>query len=260
MKKLTIFVIALIALLASACQPDPEVIAAAVEAAMPEPVAVEPAPAPPTAEEIAKAMKALEAEEAAEEAVVAAPVSDWCETPWKVREVDAPDGIASIYDVDANGNIRLIDSQRALTYRQAGKDGDVFWGFVSDGTEVCVSAAYGDFLRLEGYRLTDEVFATKGQAGSKVPEWREQVTMFGDNLEIREIDYYIYVLASDLEVGIGGDVFQEGFCDPAYPTVCIPISATDLSCVDVAARNFEVGSNDPHGFDKDGNGIGCETE
>jgi PASTA domain len=48
-------------------------------------------------------------------------------------------------------------------------------------------------------------------------------------------------------------------CDPAYPTVCIPPPPPDLDCGDISYRNFKVLSPDPHGFDGDHDGIGCET-
>jgi hypothetical protein len=50
-----------------------------------------------------------------------------------------------------------------------------------------------------------------------------------------------------------------GNCDPSYPTVCIPPSPPDLDCPDIAERRFEVLPPDPHRFDGDGNGIGCEA-
>lgn len=50
-----------------------------------------------------------------------------------------------------------------------------------------------------------------------------------------------------------------GSCDPAYPTVCIPPPPPDLDCADVSYRRFEVRAPDPHHFDGDGNGIGCES-
>jgi endonuclease YncB( thermonuclease family) len=49
-----------------------------------------------------------------------------------------------------------------------------------------------------------------------------------------------------------------GSCDPAYPTVCIPPSPPDLDCADVAHRRFRVLPPDPHRFDGEGDGIGCE--
>ena len=48
-------------------------------------------------------------------------------------------------------------------------------------------------------------------------------------------------------------------CDPAYPTVCIPPPPPDLDCAEIAYRNFAVLPPDPHRFDGDKDGIGCET-
>ena len=48
-------------------------------------------------------------------------------------------------------------------------------------------------------------------------------------------------------------------CDPAYPDVCIPPPPPDLDCGDISYRRFRVLSPDPHGFDTDHDGIGCET-
>lgn len=50
-----------------------------------------------------------------------------------------------------------------------------------------------------------------------------------------------------------------GGCDPAYPTVCIPPPPPDLDCGDIAFRRFAALPPDPHHFDGDGNGIGCES-
>jgi hypothetical protein len=48
-------------------------------------------------------------------------------------------------------------------------------------------------------------------------------------------------------------------CDPAYPDVCIPPPPPDLDCDDVPYENFTVRPPDPHGFDGDGDGVGCEA-
>ena len=48
-------------------------------------------------------------------------------------------------------------------------------------------------------------------------------------------------------------------CDPAYPTVCIPPPPPDLDCGDITYRRFVVRQPDPHNFDADGDGIGCES-
>ena len=48
-------------------------------------------------------------------------------------------------------------------------------------------------------------------------------------------------------------------CDPSYPDVCIPPYPPDLDCGEIGYSNFRVVGSDPHGFDRDGNGIGCES-
>jgi micrococcal nuclease len=48
-------------------------------------------------------------------------------------------------------------------------------------------------------------------------------------------------------------------CDPSYPTVCIPPYPPDLDCDDVPHKRFKVVGTDPHGFDGDRDGVGCET-
>lgn len=47
-------------------------------------------------------------------------------------------------------------------------------------------------------------------------------------------------------------------CDPSYPTVCIPPYPPDLDCKDIPYRRFKVVPPDPHRFDGDHDGIGCE--
>lgn len=48
-------------------------------------------------------------------------------------------------------------------------------------------------------------------------------------------------------------------CDPSYPTVCIPPPPPDLDCGDIPYRRFQVVGDDPHRFDADNDGIGCES-
>jgi micrococcal nuclease len=50
-----------------------------------------------------------------------------------------------------------------------------------------------------------------------------------------------------------------GNCDPSYPTVCIPPPPPDLDCGDIPYRSFVVRSPDPHRFDGNGDGVGCES-
>jgi len=48
-------------------------------------------------------------------------------------------------------------------------------------------------------------------------------------------------------------------CSAAYPGVCIPPPPPDLDCGDISFRRFTVLPSDPHNFDADGDGIGCEN-
>jgi micrococcal nuclease len=51
----------------------------------------------------------------------------------------------------------------------------------------------------------------------------------------------------------------QGNCDASYPDFCIAPAPPDLDCVDVGRKNFTVLSPDPHHFDGDKDGIGCEA-
>lgn len=55
-------------------------------------------------------------------------------------------------------------------------------------------------------------------------------------------------------------VMRAALCDPSYPTVCIPPAPPDLDCDDIPHRFFPVLPPDPHRFDANNNGIGCEVE
>lgn len=48
-------------------------------------------------------------------------------------------------------------------------------------------------------------------------------------------------------------------CDPSYPDFCIPPPPPDLDCADVNGNDFTVLPPDPHGFDREGDGLGCES-
>lgn len=53
--------------------------------------------------------------------------------------------------------------------------------------------------------------------------------------------------------------FRISGCDPAYPGICIPPPPPDLDCSEIPYKNFVALSPDPHGFDADHDGIGCES-
>ena len=48
-------------------------------------------------------------------------------------------------------------------------------------------------------------------------------------------------------------------CDPSYPDFCIVSSPPDLNCSDISQKKFTVLQPDPHRFDGDKDGLGCES-
>ena len=52
---------------------------------------------------------------------------------------------------------------------------------------------------------------------------------------------------------------EQDNCDSSYPDFCIPSAPPNLNCPDVPQKRFTVTGSDPHGFDRDNDGIGCES-
>lgn len=62
----------------------------------------------------------------------------------------------------------------------------------------------------------------------------------------------------ELEISSEPEMAQKD-CDPSYPDFCIPPSPPDLDCKDIPQKRFTVLPPDPHKFDGDKDGIGCES-
>jgi len=73
--------------------------------------------------------------------------------------------------------------------------------------------------------------------------------------EIEAIEGDTIGAAAKIPLGVATDD-----CDPRYPAVCIQTSTRDLDCADITHRRFPVQGADPHNFDGDDNGIGCEND
>ena len=59
--------------------------------------------------------------------------------------------------------------------------------------------------------------------------------------------------------GCSDEPLEPENCDPSYPDFCIASSPPDLDCGDISHRNFTVLQPDPHRFDGNYDGIGCEN-
>jgi micrococcal nuclease len=107
-----------------------------------------------------------------------------------------------------------------------------------------------------GGRLFNEVLVRQGFAS--VSTYPPNVTYVDRFLAAQRV-------AREQERGLWGGCPVAGgggggrMCDPSYPDVCIPPPPPDLDCGDIAFRMFRVKGSDPHNFDGDHNGFGCET-
>ena len=63
-------------------------------------------------------------------------------------------------------------------------------------------------------------------------------------------------MLNELQIDASRD---NGECDSSYPDTCIPSPPPNLNCGDISDKRFEVLSPDPHGFDRDRDGVGCES-
>lgn len=74
------------------------------------------------------------------------------------------------------------------------------------------------------------------------------------------IAFCILLLVAGLNLVRGANrVLAQSSCDASYPDVCIAPAPPDLDCGDIEYRNFRVTGNDPHRFDGDKDGVGCES-
>jgi micrococcal nuclease len=111
-----------------------------------------------------------------------------------------------------------------------------------------------------GDELFNEVLVSRGFA---------QVGTYPPNVKYVDVFVKAQREARSLGRGLWGATCSEpepetaggggGNCDPSYPGVCIAVSPPDLDCADVPYTNFEVTGSDPHGFDGDRDGVGCEA-
>jgi endonuclease YncB( thermonuclease family) len=100
-------------------------------------------------------------------------------------------------------------------------------------------------------RSTVRVDAGKKESGS-----RRYATPFSQGMFIADSTCAGWTMSlQGIEVSGGGGAD----CDSSYPDVCIPPFPPDLDCPDISYRRFEVRGSDPHGFDGDNDGVGCES-
>lgn len=133
---------------------------------------------------------------------------------------------------------RRDEYDRLLSYVDLQADGtDVGLALIFDGFAVARYDSldgYGAHPRESAYRAADE----RSQPVLSCPTAPDEPST-----------------PSEVPVPSGPD--RSG-CDPSYPGVCIPPAPPDLDCPQVPYQSFVVLGPDPHRFDGNGDGLGCE--
>ncbi|PWH17546.1 MAG: hypothetical protein DDG59_07990 [Anaerolineae bacterium] len=121
--------------------------------------------------------------------------------------------------------------------------------------DVSETDRYGRLLR---YVVTNSVFVNL----KLIEEGYAKAVTYPPDVACATIFQYAERTARELGKGlwVAATPSASPNCDPAYPDVCIPSPPPDLSCAEISFRNFRVLPPDPHGFDGDQDGLGCENQ
>lgn len=76
---------------------------------------------------------------------------------------------------------------------------------------------------------------------------------------MRRLWYGVLILVTAIALLVAQPTQAQSQCDRSYPDICLAPPPPDLDCADVSYQNFRVLQPDPHGFDRDEDGIGCEA-
>ena len=111
-----------------------------------------------------------------------------------------------------------------------------------------------------GWLMVNEELVREGYAAAVTfpPDVRYEEVLRAAEREARDAGRGLWGPAPVPSASSTLPVESSGACDPSYPGVCIAPYPPDLDCADVPYRRFQVLPPDPHGFDGDHDGIGCE--
>jgi hypothetical protein len=114
---------------------------------------------------------------------------------------------------------------------------------------------------LSGTNITSTSDATANETQSthtdEQPQEQEQQQQQEEQVDQNQTRSQVMANASQTDSSESDSNSLEG-CDSSYPEICITTYSSKLICADIPFRNFKVILPDPHGFDSDADGIGCE--
>ena len=120
---------------------------------------------------------------------------------------------------------------------------------------------FGNQVAIQQFGVrSDGTFSTEVEAGGGL--WRSDgtytiIVLYGSQSRSAETTFEFS--GSGVPLPTPEPEPEQPSCDPSYPDVCIPPPPPDLDCGEISHRNFRVVGSDPHRFDGDGDGIGCES-
>jgi len=158
------------------------------------------------------------------------------------------EALKAVIGIWALGGIRIVPTARATANRGANLRGGPGTNYAQMG-----SVALGQALNIVGRNATgDWLKLANGAwiAGSLVNNAPASLSVVATPVPPVQTVPLAATLAPAL---------SRGNCDPSYPTVCIPPAPPDLDCGQIRERRFQVLPPDPHGFDGDHDGVGCES-
>jgi micrococcal nuclease len=151
-------------------------------------------------------------------------------------------GISTVPEVKFTWMIISSDHEISLNIRYSG-----------NGTTPPVSlsaTAISNQKASEGYLNQTSMPSTIGASQVLNAGWSSPssiVLTFTENRSLNDTDI-VTIVASPFTSG----------CDPSYPDFSIRSPPPLLNCDQITQKNFIVLSPDPHGFDRDKDGIGCD--
>jgi micrococcal nuclease len=131
--------------------------------------------------------------------------------------------------------------------------------------DVSETDRFGRLLRyvwlpeLDGFLLVNLELVRLGfaQVSTYPPDVKHTELLLGAQRAAREAGLGLW--GEPVDRPTAGAPGGPGSCDPSYPGGCIPPPPPDLDCADISQRGFTVLPPDPHRFDGDHDGIGCES-
>ncbi len=126
---------------------------------------------------------------------------------------------------------------------------------------------YKVFAEIQGQQVFVSSFDVKGKNSPLVPFWIKNNAGWWADGQVTDSEFLngITWLIENNVIKLERDEIQEVTeaknpenCNSAYPTICIPTPPPDLDCHDIPYTDFKVLPPDPHRFDEEGDGIGCE--